>query len=235
MIDRAKVGGLWAFRAGGEREAHLRFARLEGELAFVGASPAVVEMAHRASVDEARHEILCRDLAAAYGVAPRDEPRVATPVGDASLTPGERVLAEIASLCCIGETLATTVLATTLEAVTAPDVRGVVHEILGDEVRHSRLGWAHLAGEAKLGHARFLGGFLPRMLAAGVPSDLFAGALPEPDAEALRGYGVLPKTELVEIFQATMEQVIFPGFEELGVDVTQARAWLSSQARSTRG
>src|SRR4051812_29563386 len=119
-IDRAKVGALWAFRAGGEREAHERFGRLADELARAAAIPSVVEMARAASADEARHHGLCRDLAAAYGITCNDTPRVSMPVGDASFTQGERVLAEVVSLCCIGETLATTVLATTLEAATAP-------------------------------------------------------------------------------------------------------------------
>lgn len=227
-IDRRKVGALWAFRAGGEREAHDRFGRLANELARAAAIPSVVEMARAASADEARHEGLCRDLAAAHGVTYRDTPRVSTPVGDPSFTLGERVLAEVVSLCCIGETLATTVLATTLEAATAHDVREVVHAILADEVRHSRLGWAHLAAESERGRAAFLGDFLPSMLAAGVPPDLFARGAAEPGEEALRAYGVLSKTELVEIFRATMSDVILPGFERLGVDATKARAWLQS-------
>jgi hypothetical protein len=136
----------------------------------------------------------------------------------------------VVSLCCIGETLATTVLARTMEATTAPDVRHVVHEILTDEVSHSRLGWAHLAAESAAGHAGFVGELLPRMLAAGIPTDLFAAQPAGADAEALRAYGVLPKAELVEIFQATMRDVIFPGFEQMGIDVASARAWLARHA-----
>ncbi|MFO0758536.1 MAG: hypothetical protein U0359_18735 [Byssovorax sp.] len=48
----------------------------------------------------------------------------------------------------------------------------------------------------------------------------------------LRGHGVLPMVELAAIFQSTMEQVILPGFEALGVDITKARAWLARAPRS---
>lgn len=227
---RRAVASLWVFRASGELEAAARFRRLSAELARAEASEGVVAMAASAAEDEMRHHGLCAALASSYGLSVEAEPRVAIPVGDTTLSLRDRVLAEVVSLCCISETIATTVLTASMEAARAEDIRDAVHAILKDEVEHSRLGWAHLAGERSLGRGAFLAAWIPRMLEAGIPQDLFdAGAPLEDDAE-LQEYGCLSKARLRSIFCETLEQVVFPGFEMLGVDPAQARGWLGARS-----
>ncbi len=223
---RRVAASAWLFRWGVELEAEARFARLAERLSALGASAPIVELARRSSRDEHRHAALCARMAEELGadvrVRPSGEARGIAPPG---LLPRGRVTYELVAACCITETESMAVLTTLLDAARGPRLRSVLRELATDEVRHARLGWAHLAGEHAAGATAFLAPLVPAMLQGNAPPDLFQPVTPERDNEALLEYGVLPHALKRRVFTQTLEDVVFPGLEACGVGSGPARAW----------
>ena len=103
-----------------------------------------------------------------------------------------------------------------------------LHELLKDEVRHARLGWAHLSAERSHGRGAFLSDILPLMLEASIEPGFLTGEHQTPWTDALFDYGELPWAELVTIFEDTLELVVFKGLDSMGIDTQKGREWLSS-------
>ena len=229
-IVRARVAATWAFRTRAEIEATARFARMATELAQVGATPVVVRGAADASADELRHRDLCARLAAKWGepnALAHEPPR--SRIGRSDMDPRDRVLWEIVAVCCISETMNTSLMTRCIEVAKDEEIRSTLHELLEDEVRHARLGWAHLAAERSVGRGQFLRDVLPLLLEASVEPGFLEGPSPVPWTDALYDYGELPWAELVQIYRDTLNLVVFPGLDALGVDSSKGRAWLAGR------
>ena len=233
-VIRLRVASTWAFRTRAEIEATARFARMAEELADVGASDVVVRGAADASKDEARHRDLCAVLAAKWGqpnaldhVPPR------TRVGRSDMEPRDRLLWEMVAVCCISETMNTALLGRCLEVAKDPDIRSTLHDLLKDEVRHARLGWAHLAAERSAGRGAFLADVLPLALEASVEPGFLEGTMPLPWTDGLSDYGELPLPELVQLYRDTMEFVVFKGLDAVGIDTSKGRAWLAQRTSTS--
>jgi hypothetical protein len=226
-IVRERVAATWAFRTRAEIEATARFARMANDLAEVGASEVVVQGAADASADELRHRDLCARLAAKWGEpnAVNHEPPK-TRIGRSEMDPRDRLLWEVVAVCCLAETLNTALMTRCMEVARDEDIRSTLHELLQDEVRHARLGWAHLAAERAQGRGQFLGDLLPLMLDASIEPGFLEGKLSIPWTDALYAYGELPWAELVRLYRETFNLVIFPGFDAAGIDTAKGRAWL---------
>jgi hypothetical protein len=200
------------------------------ELKAEGAAPVVVQGAVDASADEARHRDLCARVAAAWGepdaanyVAPRMR------IGRADLQTRDRLLWELVAVCCISETMNTSLMTRCMEVAKDPEIRATLHELLKDEVRHARLGWAHLAAERAEGRGDFLGEVLPLMLEASVEPGFLEGTATVPWTEPMYYYGELPSAELVQIYLDTMNLVVFKGLDAMGIDTSKGRAWLAER------
>jgi hypothetical protein len=205
---------------------------LATELAEVGAEAVVIQGAAEAASDEARHRDLCAKLAAKWGdsesikhVAPNRR------IGRSDIDPRDRLLWEMVSVCCIGETMNTSLMTRCLEVAKDEEIRATLRELLRDEVRHARLGWAHLAAERAHGRGAFLADVLPLMLEASIEPGFLEGKLQSPWTDACLDYGELPWAELVRLFVETLELVVFKGLDSMGIDTTKGRAWLA-EARS---
>ncbi|MFL5312330.1 MAG: ferritin-like domain-containing protein [Myxococcales bacterium] len=223
---RRLAGAAWAFRARVEREAASRFTRLAAAIpAFDPGSP-VTGLLRRAAADEDRHAALCAELAATYGAPAGGSPLDAS-IAPRSFGARDAVLYELVAACCITETESVATLATLLAAAAERRVRRVVHEIAKDEVMHGRMGWAHLAREAAVRDVSFLSSSIPAMLEGSVEDGLFSAT--EAGADDLLRHGVLPRARKREIFVRTLEEVVLPGLEKLGVSAAPARAWLLSR------
>ncbi|HEX4339942.1 MAG TPA: hypothetical protein VH062_28740 [Polyangiaceae bacterium] len=226
------MAGTWAFRTRAEIEATARFARMATDLARVGATDVVVQGARDAAADEARHRDLCAKLAAKWG-----EPNALNHVppdqriGRSDMDPRDRLLWELVAVCCISETMNTSLMTRCMEVAKEPEIRSTLHELLTDEVRHARLGWAHLAAERVAGRGAFLSEVLPRMLEASIEPGFLEGAMVAPWTEALYEYGELPTSELVQIYCDTLNLVVFKGLDAVGIDTSKGRAWLESRTR----
>jgi hypothetical protein len=225
---RRVLAGVWAYRAGAERQAARRFARLTIELREVGALAECIALAERAVDDEQRHVTICTALATAYGGG--DEPEnadEARPIGPARLSQRERLLYELVAFCCITETLNASLMKVAFDRARVPEVRDALRSILKDEVQHARLGWAHLAWEHGRGGTSFLGAALPSMLAGAVQAELFSPSSRPVDGAALEAHGELSEAQRLAIFEAASEHVLVPGFEQHGIDTAPMRAWIS--------
>lgn len=231
-IVRERVRGTWVFRTRAEIEASARFARIASELEGVGAAPVVVQGAREAAEDEARHRDLCAALAATWGALDAKSytpPR--TRIGRSDMEPRDRLLWEMVAVCCVSETMNTALLGRALELAEDEAIKQTLHELLKDEVRHSRLGWAHLAAERAAGRGEFLRDVLPLVLEASVEPGFLEGTQIAPWTEELYAYGELPSPELVRLYCDVIDKVIFPGFEALGVDTSLGRAWLDAHVK----
>ncbi len=201
---------------------------MANELAEIGAEPVVVQGARDAAADEARHRDICARLAEKWGakdptnhVAPRER------VGRSDMDQRDRLLWEMVAVCCISETMNTALMTRCLEVAKDEEIRVSLRDLLRDEVRHARLGWAHLAAERSHGRGEFLRDVLPLMMEASVEPGFLEGTMPAPWAEGLYDYGELPLAELVEIYRGTMQQVVFKGLDATGIDTSKGRAWLA--------
>jgi hypothetical protein len=225
---RRLAGAAWAFRARVERQASSRFVRLAAAiLAFDPGSP-VVALLRRAATDEDRHAALCAGLAAAYG-APAGGTPVDSCVAPRGFGARDAALYEMVAACCITETESVATLATLLTGAAEPRVRSVVHEIARDEVLHGQMGWAHLAREAAAREVSFLSAWVPAMLEGSVEPGIFSAGGPGSEPDELLRHGVLPSARKREIFVGTLEEVVFPGLDKLGVPAAPARAWLTDR------
>lgn len=219
---RPIVAAVFADRVVGEREARARFARLASELEATGAEQPVIELARRATDDEHRHALTFAAWAEELGQATDPlAPFCAAPVGRADLPRAERVLLEVVSLCCLAETVAAAVLGAALDTTRVPMVKDRLHAILKDEVRHAKLGWAHLASLRDRTRRDVVAAALPSLLEAGVPEQRLRTNV-WPLAPEL---GLLPRQTLLDLLAAVLADVVFPGFERHDVDTSGARAW----------
>jgi hypothetical protein len=233
-IVRARVGATWAFRTRAEIEATARFARMATELQEVGATPFVVRGAHDAAADEARHRDLCAKIAGKWGhpnALDHTPPR--TRIGRSEMDPRDRLLWEMVSVGCIGETMNTALMTRCLEVARHEEIRTTLHELLRDEVVHARLGWAHLAAERNQGRGDFLREVLPLLLEASIEPGFLEGEHVAAWDDALYAYGELPSRDLIQIYRDTLSLVVFPGLDAVGIDTSQGRAWLEARSRET--
>src|SRR5262249_12000176 len=133
-----------------------------------------------------------------------------------NLGPRDGALYEIISACCITETESVATLTTLLAVPMRADVEQTVRAIARDEVRHAKLGWAHLAREAAQRPLRHAGAWLVPML---------EGTVVEGRGEA-RALGVLGPADKRVVFAAALRDAVLPGLKHFGVDVAAAERWL---------
>jgi hypothetical protein len=222
----------WTFRAGAECDAAARFDRLADRLGQTGGNPIVVSMAREAADDERRHALLCQKAAALFG----GEVDLEFDVKLDELTQADvplklRVLHEVVAMSCITETLSAALLGEMLDRTRHPVVRETVHSILRDEIRHSRLGWAHLAGGISQEDRTWLARALPAMLADTVSDELFLPPEADDVGIGLAEVGGLPRAVRRATIEGAALQVVLPGLEQSGIDTGPARAWLAAAAR----
>ncbi len=217
----------WLFRTRAEHDAHLRFARLAGEIATFDAGSPVVPRLAEAAADERRHFFLCAELAESLGAhLPEAWPNALLPVAPERLPRRQAVLYEVVAACCITETESMATL-TTLLPHAAGAVERALRQISRDEVRHARVGWAHLAREHQRLDVGFLAELLPRMLEGTVDPGFFSPPVDAAlDDDGLLPLGVLPHSLRRDLWVHALEEVVLPGFVLVGVDDAPARAWL---------
>lgn len=227
---RRIAASAWRFRWCVELEAEARFRRIADRLEALGAAQGMVALARRSASDEHRHAARCAELARELGSDPGEPPPAqAREIAPPGLLPRGRVLYELVAACCITETESMGVLTTLLGAARGASLRSVLRELASDEVRHSQLGWAHLAAEHEAGMTAFLGPLIPGMLQGSAPRDLFLPAEGPRDDAVLLELGVLPHALKREVFTRMLEEVVFPGLARFGVDPAPARAWLDAK------
>jgi hypothetical protein len=139
--QRALLAEAWTTDALHEHASIASFARFSLDLLAAGAPADLLDLAHRAALDEVRHARLCFALASAYAgreLAPGPLPlHGAVPVDGSLAALAAATFAE----GCVGETVAAVVAAEQLARATDPAVRAALAEIAADEARHAALAW----------------------------------------------------------------------------------------------
>ncbi len=160
VAERKRLGEAWLAEARTEHASIAAFSTLALSLLAIGAPAQLVEGAHRAALDEARHARLCFGVAGAYL--------------DAELEPGplpmDRAMAPEASLerlalaslveGTFGEGMAAALCRARSKRADDPAIRRVLATLARDEAAHAKLGWSVLRyAVARLGagFARELG------------------------------------------------------------------------------
>ena len=224
---RRLVGEAWRARWTQEHLAVGAFSLLALELAGLGCDSVLLAMVTRAAADEARHADLCRRLAArhlgeaAVAVRVRGVPGFA-PYPERS--PEERALLHVVEMCCLNETFTGAYFTEMIERTTDPLARAAVLSLLEDEIDHGRVGWAYLAAARRDGHARVLDTALPALLNETVkPVMDEAAAYPDGDDPRKEAHAYLGTHAARAVYSRTLERVILPGFEAIGVDTRASR------------
>lgn len=221
---RALVGREWQRRADVELTAASLTERLVQGLLLDGAVPEVLELATNAVAEEARHARICHGVAERYLACALPAPR-ARSLHEASFgnaPPAVNRLLLFVLHSCVNETLATVCLREGLKLAESPTVKAATQQLLRDDLKHARMGWAHLASSAVDDTARaHVGAALPVLLRLG-----HAGWLEEPRSGIdVPAHGVLGNPSFPPLMHAAFRDVILPGFEHVGIDTRGARAW----------
>jgi hypothetical protein len=229
---------IWMGRARQEGAAAHAFAKVANSLRADAAPQVLVEAAHDSGYEEVRHAALCADLVAQLGLRCDTDAQRKHAAATSCAPSQPAILAhEVVALCCITETLSAVLLTAMLERCEHQGVRYVLHEVLRDEITHSRIGWGYLAarGDAlrNAGALEAIPSALVGMLATTVPPTVFS---PEPQpvlARELEAFGCLSRATICELFAQTVTEVILPGLEEAAIDTRAARRWLDARVRES--
>jgi hypothetical protein len=226
LPTRERLGRQWASRSVAELRVAGVFTVVSHDLLQRGADPAVLRIAARAVSDEVRHADLCRVLAERYlgRAVPWPTPGP-SPIPSLSRAPAAlRATLHTVAMGCVNETIASAWLEESLRTATAPTARTVIRELIADDIHHARLGWAHLSSSfVSKDDRQALGAWLPALLEyAAKPwtkghADKIEEGIPE--------HGVPSVATTCEVVHATLETVVLPGFDGLGVPTAAAREW----------
>jgi len=130
-------------------------------------------------------------------------------------------------MCSINETMACSFLELSLSGTTAPFVREAIREILEDEIRHARIGWAYL-GSPDVGPAerRLVSAWLLPMLRAQWQAwrEQIATL---PEGEQVE-HGCPSGAAIERAARASIAELVLPGFERAGVDAGKAWEWFDA-------
>jgi hypothetical protein len=96
-------------------------------------------------------------------------------------------------------------------------IKDTVHDILEDEISHSRIGWAYLAFESNHSEIAWVGNYIPAMIKEAMQSDIPSMVAPLKTTADLSTWGILPRNEALTIMKNTVDEVILPGLKVYGV------------------
>jgi hypothetical protein len=226
---RRRVGEYWQGRAGAELRVAAAFSNLGEKLRETGAEQQVLELLEASIENENYHAMLCEKLATRYLGAP--PPRAeAGPVRLPPLPTVDRPMRTAlyaAGLCAVNESVAVVWLEHCFSRSTAPLARAVNRVHLSDEIVHARIGWAHLASswvtpEMRRHVSRWLVPLLNTNVTQWLESATLQGiGVPE--------HGIPDPAEQRNHVLGAVRDVVIPGFDHVGVDVSAAARWFKER------
>jgi hypothetical protein len=212
--ERARLAATWTRDGLLEHASVASFGRFALELMAAGAPADLVDLAHRAALDEIRHARLCLGLASAYAGEVIEPARF--PFGGRVDIEDDlaAIAARAASEGCVGETLAAVLAAEQHAAAKDEAVRGVLAVIAEDEARHAELAWRAVAWACRAGGERVrraVGEAIENAIAA-----LSSGESRASDASgALEAHGLLSETARRGALARAAEDVVRPAAKAL--------------------
>ena len=222
---------LWTSRMKNEHRSAAVFTGLVPQLMACGAPLPYMTTATRMAADELHHGGLCADVVKALGGASMRPARFApTPLPEhPGCTPLERTFRNIMFVSCLAETFAVATTTEEREQTTDPYLKQVIGQISADEVLHARFGWAfvkdaadELSADEKQATSHWLRlafCFLEREAMLEIPN------VAPPSAEMMeQGFavGVCNNQATRELFYQTVQSIIVPGLEAVGLRAMQS-------------
>lgn len=227
--ERRSLATLWRRRADNELATSGVFAQLDRDLRSFGAAREVLELSARAADDEVFHAELCALASEIYGEEARPLALPPAPTRPAFPVCSPRVHGALfaALHSAINETIGVTYLSACLAEAHGRAARCVVKQLLSDEVRHSRIGWAVLASP-QLGPSDrvSIASFIPALLDVCVGTWLADIETDYPD-DLPPGHGCLHHSGIAQAVKDALLGVILPGLDHVGIDATAARQWVA--------
>lgn len=229
---RAKLVHAWSWRREQEHYAVSTFCDLARNAARLGCDSAILALLTRAATDEVHHADLCKRVVEKH--TGRALPAILSGADDSRLDqaadPRQALLFRIVETCCISETMTGAYFTEMLLVASNPLARAVILSLLEDEIDHGKVGWAYLAAARRDGRTAGLSGALPELLRRNVKEVIDDGReAPEEDDPELDQHGYMGRTRAARAYKRTLEQIIFPGFEALGIDAREARALAAAE------
>jgi hypothetical protein len=151
--ERAVLAEMWTRDAASEHASIASFSRFSLQLLALGAPADLVEAAHDAALDEARHARDAYALASAYageaiGPGKLDVTGALEHIADVTLA---RLAAETFEQGCVGETLAAWDAREKFALCNDSHVRDVLSRVAEDEERHAELAWRTVVWAVRAG------------------------------------------------------------------------------------
>jgi hypothetical protein len=202
------------------------FALLAQELAEDGCDPVVLSLVTRAANDEVFHTEVCRRMAVALlgeAEVPARLQGLPKVPAHAEASPEERVLLHVVEMCCVSETITGVYFTEMLARTTQPAARAALESLLKDEIDHGRVGWAYLSTRARDARLDGLAAALPALIERSVGHALRQADRFRDDDAVMESYGWLGRATALATIRRALRDVIVPGFEALGVNLSVAR------------
>ncbi|MBU6159767.1 MAG: diiron oxygenase [Myxococcales bacterium] len=220
----------WRIRMRQEHHSSAVFAGMLPQFMAAEAPVDVKMCLLRASMDELRHAALCADVVRVLGHDPALETSLeAEPMAEHPGVPADEVaLRNLFFVGCLSETVAVALLTEERGMCKEPWVAKVLRQLTADETLHARMGWIwlrdrwpHLSADARERTQEYLAFALAWyeqcMVRATPPARIPASIL-----EQARAIGFADCDVSRELFYETVEHVILPQLDDLGLHARKA-------------
>ena len=231
----ASARATWLGRMVNEHGSAHVFDALAGQLAEASFAPGEVDACREFAREERTHGVLCGAVVESLGaraIAEVDEPLLVPRHEDVGRD--EAVLRNLVSVSCLSETVAVSLIGAEREEMPEGPLRCLLTRIWSDEIGHARFGWRILGERAPSltsdARAR-LSAYLAVAFAHLEEHELAHLRLLEPPPEGVR-LGLCNGKDARGLFHDTVETVIVPRLDALGLDATGA--WRAAR-RARRG
>jgi hypothetical protein len=220
----------WAERAQAEIGAAERFRMLADQLKRAQSHESIYERVRAAEEEEERHAQLCAEMAQKLGhptgfaLISKDQASPHIYSWHGAVNERDQALLDTVLMCCITESFNACLLNRIYEQMDEGEAKMLIHLILKDEVKHAQIGWGHLQYESELRDCGFITNYLIEMFDHSVRDQLFESYERASNLD-LFSFGVMPKPLRLEQFHDTLQYVIYPGFERMGIDTTPIKQW----------
>ncbi len=230
----ASARATWLGRMVNEYASGSVFDALAAQIERAGLEAVHVRACRRFAEEERMHGVLCGAVVLALGGEARAPGRKEGPLpAHADATPLEGVLRNVLSISCLAETVAVSLIGAERLEMKAGPLRDLLTRIWADEVGHARFGWKLVADllPRVSDHERLRLGVYLAVAFAHLErhelTHLSLDAAPPPEGAEL---GLCNGADARTLFYATVQEVIVPRLEALGLGAT--RAWTLRPALS---
>ena len=228
--DRELVATTCTRRAELELRGAAAFTVITQALVDLRADSRIVDLSARAIAEEIRHSEIYLELASSYARSDVARPEVA-PIkipAHTGVTPDVRRVLHVVGMCSINETMACAFLQLCLGGARSHATRVALREILADEIRHARIGWAYLASAGvRAGIHREIERWLIPMICAQLAG--WSRQIETLPAGAVAAHGCPSGAAIEEAAVGSLHELVLPGFVAVGIDVTEARRFIAGE------